>query len=400
MAFTDFLELAQCLFYGDKSTTNGLRIYNKDNPPNLNNIPSERRLFTDDPSIKEAVEKYEREQQSETLKVKITNNVVNASRIIEYKGRGVKKFSWYPENFEQFIGQVDAKEQAKIIIKKMDRGIKCHCILSAIQGHGKSTMIRLLAKEMGAKLIERVGKEIDEDSLIDVINEINTSKEEKVIFFLDEIDTTDWKILKLLNPVLQDFKMSGKNIKPFCFCCATINKDQLLKSVPDLLDRIPHPIPFTRYSVEELNTILKQYQKQLYPDVSFKEEIFTIIAQNSKFNPRLALGILEDFVVTLNIDKTLKSRRIIKDGLTEVDIKILETLNQSTKPMGSNALALRAGLNEKQYLREYEPFLYEFKYINRVPSRIISDKGRKFLKELTEVVEKYKLKKEIKNESL
>jgi len=50
--------------------------------------------------------------------------------------------------------------------------------------------------------------------------------------------------------------------------------------------------------------------------------------------------------------------------------------------MGSNAIATRCGLPEPEYLRDYEPFLYEFVYINRTPSRVITEKGIKLLKEL------------------
>ena len=48
--------------------------------------------------------------------------------------------------------------------------------------------------------------------------------------------------------------------------------------------------------------------------------------------------------------------------------------------MGANNVAMRIGLSEKQYLREYEPFLVEFDYIARVPSRIITKKGKEYLK--------------------
>ena len=322
--------------------------------------------------------------EQEPLKVEIKPSNIDVSRIKEYTGEGVKSFIWYPQTWEQFIGQIEAKEQAKTIIKKARKGIRCHTIISAIQGHGKSTYIRLLTISLGARLIERVGKEINEDTLVDIINEINLCPEEQVIFFLDEIDTTDWKVLKLLNPCLQDFKISGKKIKPFCFCCATINKDLLIKTNPDLLDRIPHHIQFKRYTTEEIATIIKQYVFHLYPNEYISEEIVKTISENCKVNPRLSLGITEDFIVTQSIQKTLKDRRIVKDGLTEIDIKILQVLNQATKPMGANALALRVGLSQSQYEREYEPFLYEFSYIDRTPSRTISEKGLTVLKELKE----------------
>ena len=324
----------------------------------------------------------EEETEDKPIKVEIKDGNINASRIKEYKGEDIKSFSWSPQNFSQFIGQTDAKEQAKTIMAKMRKGIKCHTILSAIQGHGKSTFVRLLAKELNARLIERVGKQIDYDTLVDIINEINTCPEKNVIFFLDEIDTTEWKVLKLLNPVLQDFQISGKKIKPFLFCSATINKDLLIKQTPDVLDRIPHAIQFKRYNSNEIATILKQYKTQLYAKENVPENIIEVISKSCKFNPRLSLGLLEDFIVTQDIIKTLKDRRIVKEGLAEIDIKILKVLNQATRPMGCNALSQKIGLSQNQYIREYEPYLCEFDFIERVPSRRITEKGKQFLKEL------------------
>lgn len=322
------------------------------------------------------------EREDKPIKVEIKDGNINASRIKEYAGEDIKSFSWTPQDFSQFIGQTDAKEQAKTIMAKLRKGIKCHTILSAIQGHGKSTFVRLLAKELNARLIERVGKQIDFDTLVDVINEINTCPEKNVIFFLDEIDTTEWKVLKLLNPVLQDFQISGKKIKPFLFCSATINKDLLIKQTPDVLDRIPHAIQFKRYNNNEIATILKQYKNQLYSNENVPEKIIDVISNSCKFNPRLSIGLLEDYIVTQNINKTLKDRRIIKDGLTEIDIKVLQVLSKAKRPMGCNALSQKIGLSQNQYIREYEPYLCEFGYMERVPSRQITEKGKQLLKEL------------------
>ena len=58
------------------------------------------------------------------------------------------------------------------------------------------------------------------------------------MFFIDELDTMDWKDLKILNPVIESYKIAGKKIKPFIFVGATINKHLLLDKNSDTLDRI------------------------------------------------------------------------------------------------------------------------------------------------------------------
>jgi len=321
-------------------------------------------------------------EPEEPLKVQIKDGKFDSSKIVEYEGEESKSFEFRPQTWEQFIAQDNAKEQAQTIMKKARKGIRSHFILSAIKGHGKTTFVELLAKDMGAKLITRVGKQIDEEELLKIVNEINTSHEEHVVFFIDEIDSMDWKVIKVLNPIIEQFKISGVKIKPFIFASATINKHILIKNNPDTLDRIPHHLQFIRYTAEDISKIVNQCRKQLYPNEEVPLEVIKTISESSKFNPRTSLSLLDDYIVIRDIDKALKDRYILKNGLTNFDIKILEVLNNAVRPMGANAVALRAGLSQNQYLTEYEPFLFEFEYINRIPSRIIGEKGREILKEI------------------
>jgi Holliday junction resolvasome RuvABC ATP-dependent DNA helicase subunit len=318
------------------------------------------------------------------LDVHLKGNQVDTSKIIAYTGEATKKFEFRPQTWEQFISQPNAKEEAKTIVKKIKRGIKGHMILSALKGHGKTTFIELFAKALGAKLIERIGRQVDEDEIVNIVNEINQSKEPHVILFIDEIDTMDWKVLKIFNTMIEQFKINEKQIKPFIFASATISKHLLVKNNPDLLDRIPHSIQFVRYNAEDIAQIVRQYQAQLYPDDKISDNIILTIAKNCKFNPRTSISLLEDYIVEQNITKVLQNRHIIEDGLDIFDIKVLEILAHSNRPLGSNALSLKVGMGEQQYLREIEPFLLEFGYIQRIPSRAITAQGLEFLRKIKE----------------
>jgi Holliday junction resolvasome RuvABC ATP-dependent DNA helicase subunit len=324
------------------------------------------------------------EGQKEPLKVEIKNAQLDASKIVEYKGEEVKKFEFRPQTWEQFIGQKEGKEKAKTIIKKAKRGIRSHFLVDGIKGHGKTTFVELLAKSLNAKLIERVGKQIDEDGLLNIINEINTSIEKYIVFFIDEMETMDWKVIKILNPIIEQFKVSNKKIKPFLFAGATINKHILITNNPDTLDRIPpsHHIKFARYTSEDVKKIIKQYREQLYPNENVNDKILKIISENAKFNPRTSIALLEDYIVEQDIAKVLKNGKIVKDGLNEIDIEILKILSKSKRAMGANALAMRVKLSQKEYMTEFEPFLVEYGYINRIPSRVITEKGKKLLEDL------------------
>lgn len=255
---------------------------------------------------------------------------------------------------------------------------------------GKTTYVHLLAKYLEAEVIEYIGKQITEEEIPNIVNRINASEKRFIIFFCDEIDGLDTKVMKILNPMLEQFKLNEQKIHPFIFIGATINKHELIENNPDTLDRIPTHIKFKRYDNREIETIIKQYYKQLYFKFEINEDDIPKIAENAKFNPRTAISLLEDYIVLKNITQVLEARDIIKDGLTSIDIRILDELNNSKKadgehkPLGANALALSCGLSPKEYVIQFEPFLQEFGYIKRVPSRTITEKGMDFLESIKE----------------
>jgi len=324
--------------------------------------------------------------KDEALKVEIKDSKFDHTRIIPYEGETINQFEFRPQTWEQFIGQEEAKARAKTIIKKVKKNIRGHLILSAIKGHGKTTFIELLAKSMRARLIKRIGKQLNEDSLIDIINEINSCPEKEVIFFIDEIDTMDWKILKILNPIIEQFEINGKKIKPFVFASATINKHTLIKNNPDTLDRIPHHIQFHRYTANDISKIITQYKNHLYTDENIPKEAIEVISHSCKFNPRTAIALLEDYIIERNMNIVLKNNKIIRNGLNDIDISVLKILNNSTRAIGANSLAMQVGLSQNQYIREFEPFLVEFGYIARIPSRIITQLGRITLEKLNDKI--------------
>ena len=317
----------------------------------------------------------------EVIDVNIKEQALDTSRLVEYTGEIPRKFEFRPQTFTQFIGQEEAKERAKTILKKIKMGLRSHFLVDGIKGHGKTTFVKLIQKQLGGKLIQHIGRQITEDNIIDILNDITSSTEEHVIWFVDELDSMPTKAIKILNPIIEEFMLGGKKIKPFIFAGATINKHELIKNNPDTLDRMSFHIKFAKYNAEELMRILQQYHKQLYSDVEVNAEQLAIISQNCKYNPRTSIGLLEELVVERDIVKVLRNNNIVKDGLTATDIKILEVLSQ-VKRMGANALATKIGMGEKEYTTEFEPFLCEYGYINRIPNRVIAEKGLEVLRQI------------------
>jgi Holliday junction DNA helicase RuvB len=299
-----------------------------------------------------------------------------------YSGNGKVKGEFIPQKFDDFIGQEDSKEIAHTIIKGVKLNEYLHFMIDSKPGMGKTSMCNLIAKELNAEFIYTIGKQIENDEDIsNIVNRINNSEKE-VVLFIDELDTMEPKVLKIFNSIVQSFKYNDVDIKPFLFASATINKDEIINSNPDMLNRIHIHMRFENYSQEEMIKILQINCKEQYPNYKVVEEVLQKISLNCKYNPRIGLSLLKQYIIVQDVDKVFKNNGIIKDGLTKKDILILQVLAKATKPRGANVVASGAGLKEKEYCRIYEPYLYEYGYIDRVPSRIILDKGREILSKI------------------
>jgi Holliday junction DNA helicase RuvB len=322
-----------------------------------------------------------RKRKSDPLVMEIREPQIDIDNI-NSSNEPVKKFIYRPNCFEDYIGQPTAKARCQLVISKIQAGMKTHILIDGIRGHGKTTLVRIVANQLGAHMIERVGKMVTVDNLVEILNEINGSTAEHVMFFVDEMDKLSSDVLKILNPVLEDFEIAGKHVRKFIFAGATINKFDLINRAPDTLDRIDTHIRLERYSMEDVAKILVQYKIQLYNHINVTGADVVKLAMNCKFNPRTGISMLSDLIILKTADEVLKVNNVLKDGLTTWDKRILETLAGSTKAMGANALAQRVGLSQADYQTEYEPYLAEMGYIARVPSRIITEKGKKILEVL------------------
>jgi Holliday junction DNA helicase RuvB len=81
--------------------------------------------------------------------------------------------------------------------------------------------------------------------------------------------------------------------------------------------------------------------------------------------------------------KVLNAHRIIKDGLTVSDIKILQYLKEAQKPVGAENLAMIIGITKADYNYVVEPFLVTEGFVRRTSrGREITSKGELLLQEL------------------
>ena len=312
---------------------------------------------------------------------------LNTSKIVAYKPKDkqpAKKFIYRPQSLFEYIGQDKAKQLLKLNVKKIKELKPVHILISGNRGCGKTTLAHIIKNMLGAKMIERVAGEIQNpDDIINIINEINTCQEEWVVLFLDEVHALEPELCEVFYPIMEDFKISGKAIKPFILIGATTEKNVLMKKVSPFVDRFGVQLELERYTEENIVEILTQYKAQLYADKPIPEINLKYIAKNCRATPRVAITLMEDNIIESNISKVIKYHRIVKDGITETDVAILEVLKQNSKPVGANALAQIVGISQADYQDVYESFLCEQGLILRTSrGRILSDKGIQLLDSL------------------
>jgi len=328
------------------------------------------------------------ENKEEELSVTVKKPKFDTTKIIDYtpeENEKIMKFT--PSNWEQYIGQENAKKiiQAFINGTRKLNTILPHIIIDGSAGFGKTTLVRLIQQYSNAEIIEYIASELVEvEQLIDVFNKINSSKSKNIILFIDEVHNLSAQLIEIFYPVLQEGKIGKKNIKPFTFIGATTEKGQLIRKWKPFIDRMKIHITLQNYNIEEMKRIIKQYKTKLFPNIKISEEVYTILAKNSRLTPRKANRLTESLIYIGDINKTLEVYDIIdkERGLTKIDIRILDYLSANDK-VGMQGLCAYLDTSQANYMYQYEPYLIQLGLISRTPrGRSISDKGRKILEGL------------------
>jgi Holliday junction DNA helicase RuvB len=253
----------------------------------------------------------------------------------------------------------------------------------AVHNCGKSTLAEIIANELNAKYIYSIPEQLkDIEKVKEILNTIQLEKN-LVVWMIDEIHNADKKLINILLPVLQDYKLGDVPIKQFVFIGATTDYNKLFQKSEALISRFQTKIKLDKYSLDELIQIQKLHQKKMQIDINIPEKDYEKIAQNSKGIPREALNLLLKRFVSENTEEVLEEHNIIKNGITETDVCILKALKNSSKPMGSGFLSQKVDLLKEDYEKVYEPYLVGQHYIERTRTgRAITNEGKQFLESI------------------
>jgi Holliday junction DNA helicase RuvB len=250
-------------------------------------------------------------------------------------------------------------------------------------GHGKTTLAGIIAKSLGFNFNVYVGSDFDIDTMNDFLVK-NQDSELPNVLMIDEMAEMKKEVLTYMLPIIEDFKLKELPLRKFILIGATTDTWLLSKRCKPFLDRIHCKIYLEDYKAEDIKTLLKQYNDQIHK-ANISEEHYDIISRNVRYTPRLAISLFDYYIATNgDLQRVLNMNRIIKDGLDDVDVRILKHLADTNgKPIGEEALSIIANMTRSEYKELREPYLMRQGLISRGSrGRILTDTGKLFLKEI------------------
>ena len=304
-----------------------------------------------------------------------------------------------PRSWDEYIGQKKTKENLRIIMEAAKKRAEPteHLLIYGGPGLGKTSLAHIIAKEMGARVRITSGPAIEKaGDLASILTNLSPGE----ILFIDECHRMNNIVEEMLYPAMEDFKLDlilGKGpmaktmelkLPRFTLIGAT-TRMALLTS--PLRSRFGATFRLDFYKIEDIEKIIQRSSQIL--DIKIESEAVNLIAQSSRFTPRIANRLLKrvrDFaqvegegIITKDIAKSaLNLLEIDIMGLEPTDRRMLEVIIKKFNggPVGLQALSSAASEEKDTILDIYEPYLMQIGFIERTPrGRTVSQAAYKHL---------------------
>lgn len=289
-----------------------------------------------------------------------------------------------PDTLDNYIGQEANRRNIEVLIRAaraQNRPVD-HVLAYGAAGTGKTTIARIIANEMGAKLHPVIGPALrDVSDLVATLRQIRLGD----VLFIDEIHALPRTVEEVLYTAMEDRKIDivvGETVKmnltialpAFSVIGATTRLSHVAEP---LRARFGSVIKVEYYKAEELAMILNQASAAY--GLNAEAEGLAEIARRGRGTPRVALRLLRrvgDYALAVN---SVINRAIAVDaaaalgidelGLDKDDREYLDALIQrfAGGPAGVNALASVLNFEEDDLDGRIEPWLLRNGLIERTP---------------------------------
>lgn len=304
-----------------------------------------------------------------------------------------------PSSIQDFVGQQKVIKNLSVFIQAARKRGEAldHVILSGPPGLGKTTLAYIISHEMGVQIKPTTGPVLEKPG--DLAGML-TNLEDGDVLFIDEIHRLNPVVEEYLYSAMEDYKLdividSGPNARSvqielnrFTLVGATTRKGML---TAPLRARFGIDMRLDYYDVELLQRIALRTAHIL--EFGITESGAHEIARRSRGTPRIVNKLLRrtrDFAQVDGLseideaiaDKALNALDVDKNGLDEMDMRILKVIIENYKggPVGLGTLGVAVGEDKGTIEEVYEPFLIKEGFMQRTPKgRVAAAKAYQYL---------------------
>ena len=282
---------------------------------------------------------------------------------------------------ESVIGQRTAVERLKVAVaaaRADDRPLD-HFLLTGPGGVGKTTLVQIVAAEMGVAFRESLASALNEGGMASFL----LDSLDKQVLFIDECHGLEAQNVTLLYRALAERKLflpGGRKVRslllPAFSCFAATTDPQCLP--PSFRERFVE-LPLDFYSPVDLAAIVSQRAAAMGWEA--EDDVFSQIGRLGRGIPRLAIRMLSGCreVCRSENETVIRHHHFARAcdledrdrtyGLDRVERSLLTFLHDADGPVRLNVLASRLGLASKTIVM-HESFLVRVGLILR------TDEGR------------------------
>ena len=308
-----------------------------------------------------------------------------------------------PSSLNDFVGQERVRKVLQILCRsaKAKGSAVSHVMLSGPPGLGKTTLARIVANEMGSRLVETIGGNLQApEQLVGLLRSLKPFD----ILFIDEIHAMPRSVEEILYPAMEDGTVSivkressdfmralGVQSKPATemvslppFTLVGASTMSGLVSSP-LRSRFSHELTLEPYNLDDLTRIVLNASRMM--GIELDNGVALEVARRSRSTARIAIGHLRwllEYSSGMGLEPDLDAvsdafcmRDVNACGLTGQDRRYLEMLINADQPVGLASVS--AALNETVETIEQamEPHLIREGLLRRAPrGRVATERAR------------------------